>query len=100
MWKDILKLQLQRKKKKENKNIAAGFAFTKASYLLQLDFSLFQSVLYKKIQKDRDSTYKWTRALNQKSKPEDISFLIHAVIIKNKRDFDHRKTADFGFTQN
>lgn len=38
--------------------IAEFFAFTKASYLLQLDVRWFQSLLYKNIWKDGESTCK------------------------------------------
>lgn len=78
MWKRYFETSITKKNKiKQNKKIAAGFAFTKAIYLLQLDFSLLQSVLHKTIQKDKDSTCKWTRALNQKSKPENVTHSNH-----------------------
>lgn len=54
MKKVFWSLTLKKKKEKDDSNIF--FAFTKGSYLLQLDFSLFQSLLYKTIQKDGEST--------------------------------------------
>lgn len=76
------------------------FSFTKTSYLLKLDVNWFQSILYKKIQKDEESTSKWTRALNQKSKNRKYnSFLTYTAVIKGKREFNYRKTSDSGFTQ-